>query len=202
MEVLNRWQEHSVNKYQIRRMSPGDSLDELTSLLHRAFGRLGRMGLHCTSVDQSLDTTLRRARRGDCFVALADGRIVGTVTLEGPSRGGACHWYSHPDVASLHQLAVDPAHQGMGCGKALLHAAEHWARKRGYCELALDTPASASHLIAFYRAQGFRGVGEMHKPGKAYRSAILSKTVAQARPHSTLWHSPHRVGWFGNLVQR
>lgn len=191
-----------MGKYQIRGIEAGDSLDELTSLLHRAFGQLNRMGLQCTCVDQSVELTDRRARRGDCFVALDGGRIVGTMTLEAPGFGSGCPWYRRAEVASLHQLAVDPSHQGLGVGKALLQAAEGWARKHGYHELALDTPAAATHLIAFYRAQGFRVVGEMHKPGKRYSSAILSKKLSHGPlRHSTLWYSPHRTSWVGVLAR-
>ena len=44
--------------------------------------------------------------------------------------------------------------------------ASRWARKQGYCELALDMPANASHLVDFYVAQEFRVVGKMRKPGR------------------------------------
>jgi GNAT superfamily N-acetyltransferase len=190
-----------VNRYEIRHLEPGDSLDDLTSLVHRAFGRMGRSGLECTAVEQSVDVTSRRARRGDCLVALAHGRIVGTVTLEHPRRISACRWYRRPEVASLHQFAVDPADQGLGCGKALLQAAQLWACRHGYRELALDAPASASHLISFCKLQGFRIVGEMQMPNRHYRSAILSKTVSRSTRPSRVWRSPHRAAWFGDLVR-
>jgi len=190
-----------VNRYHIRPLEAADSLDELTSMLHRAFGRLGRMGLDCTSVDQSLELTARRARRGECFVAVADGRIVGTMTLEPPARASPCPWYRRHEVASLHQLAVDPSHQGLDFGKALLASAERWARKRGYSELALDTPVDAAHLIGFYRSRGFRLVGEFQKPGKHYRSAIMGKTLSGVTRRPSMWYSPHRAGWLGAMAK-
>ena len=61
---------------------------------------------------------------------------------------------------------IKPCQQGRGCGKALLMFARRWARKQGYCELALDMPANASHLVDFYVAQEFRVVGKMRKPGR------------------------------------
>jgi len=104
-------------------------------------------------------------------------------------------------VASLHQLAVDPCHQGLGCSKTLLQAAEQRAREHGYRELALDTPADASDLVAFYRTQGFRAVNEMHRPGRRYRSAILSKTLSSAARATMPWRSPHGTPWLGTLVR-
>ncbi len=190
-----------MNTIQIRRLRATDSFDELTSLLHRAFAPLGRLGLQCTGVDQSVDTTSRRAHRGDCFVALADARIVGTMTLEGPERGSPCRWYRRPEVASVHQFAVDPLYQGQGCGKALLREAEHWARKRGYGELALETPLAAEDLVSYYQARGFKPVEQMQKPDKNYLSVVLSKTVSRLKRPASLWYSPHRAMWCGTLVR-
>lgn len=188
-----------MKRYRIRRFAAGDSLDELTSMIHRAFARLGRMGFGCLAVEQPLATTARRARRGECFVALDGERIVGTMTLEPPDRGAEFAWYRRPDVASLHQFAVDPCHQGQGCGKALLLSAEHWARRRGYRELALDTPAGATDLVAFYEERGFRVVGQIQHSDRPYRSAILSRTIATVQAQLGLWYSPHRSGWSGAL---
>src|SRR5574341_1341191 len=54
-----------------------------------------------------------------------DGRIVGCVCIDDYS----------PSLAELVSLAVDPAHQGKGLGKALIAAAVALARKRDYPEL-------------------------------------------------------------------
>ena len=42
---------------QIRPLSSTDSITEITFLLHRAYARLGDMGLNYTAVDQSTDVT-------------------------------------------------------------------------------------------------------------------------------------------------
>ena len=194
-----------MHTIEIRRLSPADSLDELTSMLHRAFARLGRMGLNCTSFDQSVETTAQRVRLGECYVAVGDGRLIGTVTLHEPDGRSGVRWYRRPDVASLHQFAVDPSHQGTGCGKALLLVAQRWASVHGCCELALDTPAPASHLIAFYASQGFRVVEHVQLQGKSYRSAVLSKRIdaptAKRGPRHHVPRSPH-APLFGTMVHQ
>lgn len=43
----------------IRPIEPGDSLEELTRLLHRAYAPLGKLGLNYTAVDQSRYGRLR-----------------------------------------------------------------------------------------------------------------------------------------------
>ncbi|MGF6776653.1 GNAT family N-acetyltransferase [Paraburkholderia sp. GAS334] len=167
-----------------------DSFDELTRMLHRAFARLGAMGLNCTCVDQSATVTRLRATRGDCYVAVCEGHLVGTMTLHAPDRDSPCELYRQEDIASVRQIGVDPAWQKRGIGTLLLAFADHWAATRGYAELALDTPQPATHLIAFYRGQGFRIADFMRFDGKRYDSAILRKPPVAAR---TLANWSHRL---------
>ncbi|GAU03336.1 N-acetyltransferase GCN5 [Burkholderia stabilis] len=165
----------------VRRFDPVvDSYAQLTPMLHRAFARLGAMGLNCTCVDQDEDVTRRRAEAGECYVAVCGGRVVGTATLYGTDQSSACSLYRREGVASVRQVAVDPDCQSRGIGALLLSFAEQWAALRGYTLLALDTPHPASHLLAFYGAQGFAVIDVMRFAGKRYDSAILCKRpVAQ-----------------------
>ena len=55
----------SLEGITIRRITASDSLAELTELLHRAYARLGRMGLNYTAVDQSVEDTARRIGHGE-----------------------------------------------------------------------------------------------------------------------------------------
>ncbi|HEY4299084.1 MAG TPA: GNAT family N-acetyltransferase [Paraburkholderia sp.] len=173
---------HGIGQVELRRFDPArDSFVALTALLHRAFAPLGTQGLNCTCVDQTVETTRLRATRGDCYVAVCEGRIVGTMTLYAPDRESSCELYRRDDIASLRQFAVEPVWQARGIGTLLIALAEHWAATRGYAELALDTPQPAAHLIAFYRGQGFRIVDFTRFDGKRYDSAILSKPPVATR---------------------
>ena len=176
----------------VRRLRSSDSFDELTALLHRAFGPLGRRGLPCGCVGQSVEVTRQRARRGECYVALDGDRVVGTMTLEGPDGSSDCATYRRSDVASLHQFAVDPVAQGRGYGEAMLQFAQRRSRELGYCTLALDTPSPAAHLLRFYQSQGFRSMAEFRKAGRTYRSTVLCKAVGTTRRQLSPWFSPHR----------
>jgi GNAT superfamily N-acetyltransferase len=197
--------EQLLQAIQIRSLAPGDSLDELTSMLHRALSRLGRMGLNCTGFNQSLETSAQRVRLGECHVAVCDGRLIGTLTRHKPDRRSDCRWYRQPDVASVHQFAVDPGFQGTGCGKALRLVATRWAREHDYAELALDTPALASHLIEFYVAQGFRIVEHVKLPGKTCLSAVFSHMIdlpAASREPRHHAQPVRNAPLFGTMVQR
>jgi len=148
-------------------------------MLHRAFSRLGQMGLNCTSVDQPVAVTRERIFKGSCYVAVCDRRLVGTITLYEADRRSESAWYQRPAVASIHQLAVDPQFQDKGLGTRLLKLAERWAQERGYGELALDTPQPAKHLVTFYAGHGYRLVERVRFPGRHYCSVVLSKRLAQ-----------------------
>jgi GNAT superfamily N-acetyltransferase len=163
----------------LRPLSDGDSLDELTAMLHRAFSRLGRMGLNCTCVDQSVAVTRERIEKGACHVAVCDARLVGTITLYGPGPDSEIAWYSRQAVASVHQLGVDPEFQDRGLGPDLLEFAEDWAREHAFQEIALETPQPAKHLVEFYMGHGYRPVESVRFQGKHYRSVVLTKGVAE-----------------------
>jgi GNAT superfamily N-acetyltransferase len=172
----------------VRPITPSDSLESLTALLHRAYSRLGAMGLNYTAVDQTVEITAKRVASGQCFVAEHEGRIVGTVTVGGAwdvqRVPGArhCPWYLRRDIAHLHQLGVEPAAQGQGIGNALIAACEQWAREQNLGVIALDTAAPASHLRARYARLGYSDADEVQWSGKTYRTVIMVKPLAGAMP--------------------
>jgi GNAT superfamily N-acetyltransferase len=167
-----------MKNFAIRRFNSTDSIDEVTQMLHRAFAPMAALGANCQCVDQSSSTTRARMERGDCLVAVADRRIVGTLTLEACDPSSAVAHYRKPGVASLHQFAVDPLYQGAGVGRSMLKVASVWAHMRQFGELALDTPALAIDVRAYYVHQGFRWVGAMRLTGRGYDSVLMSKSIA------------------------
>lgn len=163
----------------IRLFQASDSLTELTALLHRAYARLGQMGLNYTAVDQSAEVTAQRMRGGRCFVVVdASDKLLGTLVVQPTYAANECEYFTRSGVAAVHQFAVDPARQGAGIGRMLLQQAEQWARESGHTELAMDTAEQASHLIALYAGLGYSQVGWVQWPGKLYRSVVLSKRLA------------------------
>ncbi len=166
---------------RLRRLEDGDSLEHLTDLLHRAFSRIGAMGIPCSCMNQPAEVTRQRISRGECFVALSGELIVGTVTLYPPDANSDSGHYRNASVGTLRQLAVDPRFHGRGIGSALLRLAENWALQRGYRCLALDTPELADHLIGYYRRQGFGVKETLQFAGRPYRSVVFSKAVADCK---------------------
>ena len=162
---------------QVRKLTGGDSLEDITTLLHRAYARLGAMGLNYTAVNQSPEVTAKRVSGGQCFVAELSQRLVGTIVVQPTYARNDCEYFTRNGVAAVHQFGVEPGVQGQGVGRALLAACESWARERGFRELAMDTAEEAGHLISLYGRLGYAHVGHVQWQGKVYRSVVLSKAL-------------------------
>jgi ribosomal protein S18 acetylase RimI-like enzyme len=55
----------------------------------------------------------------------------------------------------VYYLAVDPAHQRAGHGRALMHEAERLLAERGCAKLNLQVRTSNAEVIDFYRKLGY-----------------------------------------------
>jgi GNAT superfamily N-acetyltransferase len=168
----------SPQAISIRPLGAGDSIEELTALLHRAYAALGEMGLNYTAIDQTPEVTRSRMTGGLCLVATdAGGRVVGTAMFYRHGRSGDTPWFDRPDVAKCGQFGVDLPFQKRGVGAQLMQAVEDLARAGGAKELALDTAEPAQHLIDWYSRRGYRFIEYAQWEGKCYRTVILSKTL-------------------------
>jgi GNAT superfamily N-acetyltransferase len=165
---------------QIRRWTKADDLPAITQLLHRAYTSLAEQGFKYYATWQDDATTLKRLQTGTAFVACLDGRLIGTVTMYPPGKGG-CSWYERLDVCSFGQFGVEPELQGEGIGNRLLEAIEDVARACGYPNIALDTAESAEHLTAWYRRKGYVQVDVVDWEITNYRSVIMNKVL---EPHA------------------
>jgi GNAT superfamily N-acetyltransferase len=172
----------------VRRLRPTDSITELTALLHRAYAKQVRMGLHALASHQSPEITRRRVSKGECFVAVMtrpDGteRLVGTIMFQEPSWGSAPEsgprWFRRPDVANFSMFAVEPELQGRGIGRMLLEVVEARARELNLAELALSTAEPDTELVAFYARRGFREVERFDWGVTNYTSLIMSKSLRE-----------------------
>jgi ribosomal protein S18 acetylase RimI-like enzyme len=83
------------------------------------------------------------------FVAKLDDRVVGFVTAEQRH-----HWSGDAD-AYVGELVTAEDVEGSGVGRALMDAAERWARQRDLAHLTLETGAGNSRARGFYRHLGY-----------------------------------------------
>lgn len=171
----------------IRPLHTGDSLGELTALLHAAYASLAAQGWNFTAVDQSVDVTRERLAGAQAFVAEQAGRLVGTIAVRGPKPAGEAYiadappaLYTTPGTAILAQLGVHPDCRGLGVGERLIDAAEAWAREAGFTQIALDTAEPATALRRRYERRGYSTVGRVQWAGKTYASVLMAKALQPA----------------------
>jgi GNAT superfamily N-acetyltransferase len=161
----------------IRLLAPSDSLEELTMLLNRAYQRLAAMGFNYTAVDQTVETTRERIEDNECYVAVVEGRIVGTALLI-PHRLEKPAWANQPGVAYAGQLGVEPEFRHLGLGARLMDTIENRARELGFHTIAGDTSEGADYLLKFYGGRGYEVVAHHQWRSKTYRSVVLAKRLS------------------------
>src|SRR3954451_1526278 len=84
---------------------------------------------------------------GRVLVATEGGRVVGQLQLTDTDE---------PAAAEIKNMAVAPAHQGRGIGRALVGAALDVARSEGRTALVVATAAADTGNLRFCQRAGFR----------------------------------------------
>jgi ribosomal-protein-alanine N-acetyltransferase len=126
---------------RLRPMRPGD-LQTVLSVDWEAFGPIWRFS--------SATLSAALAAAGQACVAESDGVLVGYhITTESPFG------------AHLARLAVLPAWQGQGIGRALAVDACNWASERGLDVLSVNTQADNGPGRRLYRSLGFVESGQV-----------------------------------------
>jgi len=85
---------------------------------------------------------------GRTILAFADGHAFGI----------GCLRRIQSDTAEIKRMYVEPAHRGVGAGKAILEALTAAAGQANYARVRLDSPDFMSAAHALYRSRGFRDI--------------------------------------------
>jgi GNAT superfamily N-acetyltransferase len=149
-----------VPPFLIRPVRPSEyeALGELTVAAYHA---IGYEMAHQAEYDKQLRDVARRAAASCVLVAATPaGEILGGVTyVAGPDDP-----YSEAlcvGETGMRMLAVDPARQGRGVGRALLVECIERARAAGSTRLVLHTGTWMPAAIRLYEGHGFRPVPEL-----------------------------------------
>ncbi|MBV8343573.1 MAG: GNAT family N-acetyltransferase [Candidatus Eremiobacteraeota bacterium] len=100
------------------------------------------------------------------FIAEEGTTAVGFLELAVRSFSDGCDSMPVPHVEGWY---VEPFARGKGAGRALMDAAEGWARERGFTELASDTEPWNERSIAAHARCGFRETERLVKFCKSLR---------------------------------
>jgi GNAT superfamily N-acetyltransferase len=109
-----------------------------------------------------------------CLLALDDEKVIANVALSLVTREDP---EPPPDgTINLWQLFVRPAWHGRGIANALMEAAVHEARQRGFTCMRLWTPRDQRRARRFYEREGWTLTGGVH-----YESPFGLPVVEYAR---------------------
>jgi len=113
------------------------------------------------STPAQIDTRFRAGEANpDSRVLVAsdsDGRVWGWVEVLGH------HLLVSEGTAEVGGLVVDSRARGRGIGRALMAAAEAWARERGYTRLMLRSNTIRTEAHRFYQGLGYTIMKSQHK---------------------------------------
>jgi ribosomal protein S18 acetylase RimI-like enzyme len=96
-----------------------------------------------------------RAERTEILVAVDDGRIIGSATLELDARASLDDAPLAPHEAHIRMLGVHPDARGRGAAKALMAGCEARAREAGKTVLTLNTIELMAAAKAMYEDLGY-----------------------------------------------
>jgi ribosomal protein S18 acetylase RimI-like enzyme len=176
---------------EVRRVRPEEfeEAGRVTALAYQEFARPG---------DPDWELYLRRiadiggrAAHTVVLVAVEDGRVLGSLTLELEDRVGAGRQDEageplRPGEAHVRMLGLDPAARGRGIGRRLMDAALEEARAGGKTVMTLNTTRRMRAAQRMYESMGFvRGPDLVYDDGFRLLSYSLPLDRRVGRKHSS-----------------
>jgi ribosomal protein S18 acetylase RimI-like enzyme len=144
------------------RLARADEAAAVTALVERAYAPwVAVLGRRPAPMD---DDYAPHIAAGEVWV-LADEAGIGAL----------CVLIEAPDHLLLDNVAVDPARQGQGLGRAMIAHAEAMARAREHAELRLFTNELMERNIDLYRRLGFAETH--HATVGGYRRVFMTKRL-------------------------
>jgi ribosomal protein S18 acetylase RimI-like enzyme len=157
-----------------------DCFTAATELIHRAYAVHRVRGITFGAATQSVAATRRRIKTSTAtWIVKACQNIIGIISYYDCVRFPRTEpkWYARPDASHFGQFAVEPERQGLGIGQRLMSCVEDKAVADQKAQLCCDTASTATRLIAFYEARGFRPVDRHQWPNQDFESVVLSKAL-------------------------
>ena len=100
-----------------------------------------------------LSNAADRAREAEVWVAVEDGRLLGTVTF--CPVGSAYREIGRADEGEFRMLAVSPAARGHGVGRALVEHCLRRSRELGYAGIRMSSMDRMTSAHRVYERLGF-----------------------------------------------
>jgi ribosomal protein S18 acetylase RimI-like enzyme len=100
---------------------------------------------------QSIVRALTQASAGEALLIAAEGgELLGLVHIK-----TVVDYFSQQPIAHVSDVVVAASAEGRGIGKALMHAAEDWAREQGYPMIQLHVLVGNDRARSMYERLGY-----------------------------------------------
>jgi ribosomal protein S18 acetylase RimI-like enzyme len=134
------------------RAATADDVSAITQIVDQAYRPyIARTG---KPPGPMLDDYAARVLEGAVWVLEEGAAVTGIIVL-----------LPAPDYLLLDNIAISPAHQGLGLGRRLLAFAEAEAVRRGYCEIRLYTHQTMVENQRLYASVGYKETGRGTEAG-------------------------------------
>jgi ribosomal protein S18 acetylase RimI-like enzyme len=158
----------SLPQMEIREATPDEHAEagRVTAEAYREFVRSGDEDWE--RYLQRIADVAERADRTTIMVAVEDGRVLGSLTLELDGRvrdeGEEGQRPLEPQEAHIRMLGVDPAARARGVARALMAVSEAQARAAGKTFMTLNTTQRMRAAQAMYERLGYERVEDIVFP--------------------------------------
>jgi len=147
-----------------------EAAETVHRLTQAAFADYARLDPPSGAGREALETVAADLSRHGGALAFVGGRPLGCLRLEIGAEELHVRW-----------VAVDPASQRGGVGRALMRWAEAEARRRGFGRVTVGVRLALTGNLAFYRRLGYRQTAVHSHPGYDRPTwALLEKHVGEA----------------------
>lgn len=153
------------------------SWDEIHNVLFAAHEKNRKNGMTFKSGLLSGKELENKLQNGQCFVALEDGKVVGTqsVTLERKEK-----WYAKDCVLAHSMLSgILPSYQGCGIREDLNEAVDQWIDQSGADMIWAGTAEDNKIVRKLVRKRGYIDVDYIASKGTNYYSVIFVKWLKE-----------------------
>jgi RimJ/RimL family protein N-acetyltransferase len=144
-------------------------LDEIYTLYQKAIAHMAAHGMHFWdfSVYPSASVLSADVQKKHLYVVHDPdtGKIAACIVLneEYDEQYAQAQWnYPTSNPLIIHRLCIHPDFQGNGLGKAVMHAAEHWAVSHHFEIIRLDAFSGNIPSLTLYSHLGYTKTGEAH----------------------------------------
>lgn len=149
---------------EIRPAGPDDA-GAVDGIVQRAYAHyVDRIGRRPGPMDANY---VEKVERGDVSLAVEADQVIGFIVLI----------EEEPDSLLIENVAVEPARQSQGIGRALLAFAEDVAEEAGLTELRLYTHVAMTENLAFYPRLGYTEVDRRTDHG--FERVFFAKRIAR-----------------------